>query len=142
MKNILLTTALIISGILTAQTVTFEYTYDAMGNRIKRKVIEIVEQTPEMANKNFKLENVLKEEETLAMTIDVYPNPATSYLNIKISEIKDASFTMLNTNGQNIASETINQTEYQIQLHTLPPGIYFLKIHNKGVYKEFKVIKN
>lgn len=144
MKKLISYFLILFCKILTAQTVTFEYSYDAVGNRIKREVILIEEneETPAVAQKNSVFEPITIEEKRMALLVDVYPNPATSYLNIKVSEIKDAKFLLFNTSGQNIDSGEISNHEHQIQLHNLPPGIYYLKIENKTSVKEFKIIKN
>lgn len=142
MKNLLLLLiTTLFSGFLSAQTVTFEYTYDAAGNRIKREVILIEEESPEMEQKSAEAENEVIEEEELAMTIEVFPNPATSYLNVQVSEIEDARYELFSTNGQFVSTGQINQPQTQIQLHTLQPGMYLLRVQNKGKVQEFKIIK-
>lgn len=61
-------------------------------------------------------------------TVVVYPNPASSFLNIPLEVQGD--FTILNQLGQVLSSGTL--TEGQIDISSLNAGLHYLKIENKN----------
>lgn len=146
--NKIILLALLFSEILTAQTVTFEYSYDAVGNRVKRVVIEITEETAEDSTENMAQKSDMVEEseeindEKTGATISVFPNPATAYLNIQISDIENsASYQLYSINGSVVKSGTISSSTERIELFDLEIGTYLLRIENGKSFEEFKIIK-
>lgn len=148
MKNILLITAILLTNLITAQTVTYEYSYDAAGNRYKRIVIEITEETTEDSTEFMTEKSGIVEEseeindEKTGATISVFPNPATAYLNIQISDIENsASYQLYSINGSVVKSGTISSNTERIELFDLEIGTYLLRIENGKSFEEFKIIK-
>jgi len=74
--------------------------------------------------------------------IDVFPNPTTDVLQIKVQDqqLSGANYTLTDTNGKLIAKGN-TQENTQISLQNLPTGTYFLKMQkdNTGVIK--RVVK-
>lgn len=68
--------------------------------------------------KNLKLNN----------TIEVYPNPATSQLVIKINEGHGDYFTITDINGNNLIRKDIGQ-QASVSVESLAAGIYFVIVH-------------
>ena len=80
----------------------------------------------------------------LPATIKVYPNPATSQLNIYMPDVAKGAYTqvkLVNAAGQTVRTESLpwlNETE-SISTGGLTPGMYWLIINDRGgntVYKQ------
>ena len=72
----------------------------------------------------------------------LYPNPVTNELNIKgVSE--KAHIVVVNLSGTVMKSEVLNQSydSSRIDVSSLSPGLYLIKIEDKGSSKEFKFVK-
>lgn len=75
-------------------------------------------------------------------SINVFPNPATEYVNVQVQDIQKGSYnlTIFDLSGKLIKNEDINidgTNVYQIPLNQLQQGIYYIKIDN-GEYALMK----
>ena len=66
-------------------------------------------------------------------SFQIIPNPATDFVQIKsASNHKIESVQLLNLAGQDLFNKNkINQTSFQLDLKSLPKGVYLVKINNK-----------
>ena len=75
----------------------------------------------------------------------VYPNPTSSYVNLKIEnyDFQDLSYQLFDLTGKQIYYQKITNSETQIELENLPKNVYLLQVadQNKTI-KTFKIIKN
>lgn len=73
--------------------------------------------------------------------LDIYPNPATHILNIKLnsSNLLNTKLTILNTLGQIIDSIDISSQEAKINVINYIKGLYCCVITNKGKYLTSKI---
>ena len=77
-----------------------------------------------------------------ASSITIFPNPATSQLNIQ-SEIEIEEITLMNAVGQIVFSEQIQNKEATLNTSGLLSGIYFVKIGTtRGVFNRKVVINH
>lgn len=77
---------------------------------------------------------------------NIYPNPANDYINInyKFTNSPNLIAKIVDILGNEMLSENLDTFEYNnvIDISTLPPGVYFLKIlYDKGIYYT-KFVKN
>ncbi|MFT5859079.1 MAG: hypothetical protein ACI865_001175 [Flavobacteriaceae bacterium] len=63
----------------------------------------------------------------------IYPNPASDQLFIKGEILKDCEFTITNLLGVQVASGWLNGEVENIDVSSLPPNIYFLRVNNEAV---------
>ncbi len=72
--------------------------------------------------------------------VNVYPNPASSELNIVVSE--DASVQLMDANGRLVVekSDVIAYQKYQFNTSKLAKGIYMLKVYNNNIVSMKKVV--
>jgi len=70
-------------------------------------------------------------EELAGIPINVYPNPATDVLNIE-TDMDIESVTILNTTGQIVFQDQVNQNGTSIDLSNLQKGIYFVRMESEG----------
>jgi len=72
----------------------------------------------------------------------VYPNPSTGPFIILQQETNSHNtLTILNLKGQEILQLTIKQPSTQIDVSTLPRGVYFIKIHGDQTIQVIKLLK-
>lgn len=85
------------------------------------------------------------EENGIALTCSVYPNPSANFLTLKIKDCGKENLTcqLLDINGKLLETKKISSDETNITICNLIPAVYLLKVvqDNKEI-KTFKVIKN
>lgn len=79
---------------------------------------------------------------TIKIDLSVYPNPTTSYLNLKVEKTEDLNFELIDIQGKTIESKEVKSLTTSIDLEHLPASTYLLKITNNNLpVKTFKIIK-
>ena len=81
---------------------------------------------------------------TMNLTAVTYPNPASDYIVLKITDsaLDNLSYKLIDINGKAIANGSITNTDTQINMQSLALGMYILKVNqNKQELKTFKIIK-
>ena len=77
--------------------------------------------------------------------INLYPNPASDYLNISFSEPLDekADLVILDAQGKLFHKEVIEEstTDFQVSFQEMPSGIYLLKLTKGKQSNVYKVVK-
>ena len=80
--------------------------------------------------------NNIAEVDDFKPALNIFPNPADDFIEIRGLSIDDCRYTILNLQGQFLQSGTLSGENSTILLHQLPKGSYFLQIN--GV--SFKVL--
>jgi hypothetical protein len=76
-------------------------------------------------------------------SIQAYPNPVTSQINIHSQHLTPPiNWTILNTNGTILGSDTVLKNEFTIDTGVFPSGIYILRLESNGIYESLKFIKS
>lgn len=76
-------------------------------------------------------------------SISVYPNPATSIVNLSSKDsLTFENVTIVDVNGRSVQTFVVNQTQTQINVSDLTSGIYFLNIETNEGSTVKKFIKN
>lgn len=70
-----------------------------------------------------------------------YPNPVTHVLNLSYAGTIE-TVEVFNLMGQQVTGKTINQTDYALDMSSLPSGTYLVKMSSEGASKTVKVLKN
>ena len=125
------------------------YEYDACGNRIARKVIEInpsasKSNEPKMMGSDnidtpYYVENIGE------INVNVFPNPTSQKITIQINNYQDlqsGELYLYNMNGQLLNQLNIRHTSVEIDLSGMPSGTYLLKLYMNEYKNEWKIIKN
>lgn len=87
----------------------------------------------------------IKNETKTIMSLVVFPNPTTSFLNLQISDLKTEQliYQLTDAIGKLIIENKITETSTQINMNEHAEAIYFLSIiQNNQTVKTFKIIKN
>ncbi|HEX9151639.1 MAG TPA: T9SS type A sorting domain-containing protein, partial [Flavobacterium sp.] len=88
------------------------------------------------------MSKVLISEGNTAEDVTVYPNPVTTLLNIKVSEVHSgATLELYNSLGMKVQSQALTSTLEVMSLDRLPSGLYFLYITNGNETTVKKIIK-
>jgi len=75
--------------------------------------------------------------------ISIYPNPATTVLNLSSTEMMDFSISITDITGRVIMREKIMDLFYPVDVSNLTPGIYLLHLETlEGASKSIKFIKH
>lgn len=72
---------------------------------------------------------VSTEDEELVAALNIYPNPATDFINVDIGDYptpEKVQIYLYNSTGVNILNQTLNQNQTQIDINYLPKGNYTL----------------
>ena len=64
----------------------------------------------------------------LESKINIYPNPANSFLSIKLIDFSDANVNFYDVNGRKIKTLTLNSSESKIDISVFEKGIYFIQL--------------
>jgi len=74
----------------------------------------------------------------------LFPNPATSFLNVELDAFEGVSFELQDVNGKTIKQEGIDKTITSIDVNKLERGIYLLKLVDKNnkKLKSYKFLKH
>jgi hypothetical protein len=82
---------------------------------------------------------------TVQYDIKLFPNPTTDLLNlqIKVSQIKDAHFQLLDVQGKIIKEDKLQNELNQIDCSLLMPSVYWIRIEDASnqLIQTFKIIK-
>lgn len=74
--------------------------------------------------------------------ISIYPNPATTVLNLSSTEMMDFSISITDITGRVIMREKIMDSFYHVDVSNLTPGIYLLHLETpEGASKSIKFVK-
>jgi len=94
----------------------------------------------------FKKQSLSSSHFTQDLKINIYPNPATDFINIEadVEISKQVVFTIYNTAGKRVLLQNVKNSSFQHQINvsTLQPGVYFLQIEDESIKQSFKFIKN
>lgn len=71
--------------------------------------------------------------ENILDDLKLYPNPASSVLNIKSNLISKGNWQLINQLGQAVKVSTFNSNEVKINVNEIPTGIYFFKIEDDNL---------
>ncbi len=83
---------------------------------------------------------ILNDENIDRTTINIFPNPTSNILNVKMENPTQANFTIFDIYGKKVLEKNgVHQSEIQLSTSTFSQGIYFLKIEMDGkeVVKKF-----
>jgi len=122
----------------------FDYAYEAAGNRISREIIYYQSQ----GKKSTKISDPWKlPEEITPGGFKVYPNPTEEVLYIVIppddnSSPGDWDIRLFDSMGRQILQQKGISDINELSLSGVKNGYYILRVANKGVRKEWRVVKN
>lgn len=140
-RTLLLTILLAYAMGLTAQTLSYEYTYDLAGNRIRRSVVRL---SKESINSN-------DDKTPLSFTdylfdgysMKVYPNPTKGVVRFEMeqSEWQLDQYRLFDIKGTQIMEGVCGSNNFDLDLSGQPSGVYLIEFRNKTKVYTSKIIK-
>lgn len=85
-------------------------------------------------------ESVLGTETLTNESFSIYPNPASSEINIEMNDADDYSVSLVDMLGKVILQEQLNGTSKSVSLDNVPNGVYFLNIKS-STFSEVQKIR-
>ena len=74
------------------------------------------------------------------MTIN--PNPAKDIITISSPLItENTNLSVCNVSGEKVIERQLTDTETQIEISALPPGVYFVRVQNEKMVEVWKMVK-
>ena len=84
----------------------------------------------------------LELEKPVSYNVELYPNPVSDILNIKVSKLEaGATVRVFNTGGMEVLSQSLTQTPQTVAVSKLQPGLYIISIQNGTQVTREKFIK-
>ena len=134
------------------------YEYDAAGNRIVRKVLEVKYSPPapedsvevtsyELQVTGYELQVASYEffvEKVAQVEMKIYPNPTTEKITLEISnfeKLQTGVFKLYNLNGQLLKECPVHSVSTELSLAGLSAGVYLLKVFMNDKTEDWKIIK-
>jgi hypothetical protein len=74
--------------------------------------------------------------------LQTYPNPVNDKLTIETPGVTRNTFLSIsNVNGQDLINRCITELKTQIDVSTLPAGVYSIRLKNENIIEVTKIIK-
>ncbi len=80
------------------------------------------------------------EHQSVEHSVDIFPNPAGTALNIRQDAIHYTHCALVHLNATSLLEQTINSEQFRIDVSTIPSGIYLLRLSNQDTTVVKKVI--
>ena len=71
----------------------------------------------------------------------IYPNPATTQLIVELKEAGEATVVVYNLLGQAVLQESLSDMSNKVNIATLSPGMYLVKVNQNGQSHTVKIAK-
>lgn len=146
MKNLYLLVCLLVA-VFAAQTIhaqtTYQFTYDASGNRLTRAVIVLKSATLSPDSLQAKQERNPLDDQIGLQKARIYPNPTQGMLRIDLPGLTDQQAWILvyDPSGKQVVKKTALSSGNEVDLSAHPSGSYIMVIHIGQEKKEWKIIK-
>ena len=151
MKKICLLLALVFTGIsvIYAQNpLERSYSYDESGNRSKSKILDF--KSMQFSADSLNIDNAETEEEVFYtehignIQLNIFPNPTTERVTVRIenyNDFKGGDLQLCTRNGQLLQRISVNSPEFTVDLSHYVKGIYILKLEINQQNDSWKIIK-
>ena len=146
---------------MAQSSLAFVYEYDASGNRVRRKVInlsppQLAPPTPQdslqvtsdelqvTSDELLKLGMEYFVEKIAQVEIKIYPNPTTENITFEISgweDLKMGKLKLFNLSGQMLQEQMILTSKTNVSLSGFSKGAYIMKVQINDTTEEWKIIK-
>ena len=149
MKKIIVIIVIIFGSNLAFSQTDIAYDYDANGNRIVRRIINMTDKSLESTDTTEYNEEVLEQklafEEQLGDTqLSYFPNPVKDWLQIKLTgseKWKIGNYSLFNNDGKLLDQGQLNANN-KLDFKPYAPGLYLLKIEVEGEQQVWKILKD
>ncbi len=82
------------------------------------------------------------DEDPQSINCNIYPNPVKDKINISSSTLTGISqLSIFNVSGEKVIERQLTDNETQIDISTLPGGVYFVRLQNEKMVEVGKIVK-
>jgi len=145
MKKLFFLLSLVMVSLIYAQDAVLPLGGNVNGNggSLSYSVGQIATMTGEGVQQAYEI-YLLTALDDVKIDCDVYPNPTSDILHVRIEQLKDElMIQLLDIQGRLVEQQTMNATCVDIDMSTLLKGIYFLHvIQQNQTLATYKIIKN
>lgn len=118
---------------------SIKYDYDAAGNRISRKCLEVILRSANVPIDTSGVEGALNN-----LKVTIYPNPTKRVILVGLSTYTpnaSIKYILFTADGKKLQQLNAESDRTQVDLSNYAPGVYLLKIIANKKELEFKIIK-
>lgn len=142
MKRIIIAMALLaIAGLSVAQNpLPIEISYDAAGNRIMRKVLQI----SMMSKGGNHTDSTYYIDQMQSVQMVVYPNPTQGKIYVELPKMEESvpnMFRLYDNQGKLIYESVVLGNTLEIDISLYPTGCYMVELYVNGERTTWKLIK-
>ena len=100
----------------------------------------------EVSIQSFRLNQIGEEEYLLNTSVEVYPNPASDFVNVKwnIKDLNVERISIIDVTGRLVKSfknTDDSEGELTLDINSISSGLYFIQIHTKGKTLKYMLVK-
>lgn len=132
---------LICTGGIHAQQTVYDYSYDAAGNRIRRRVVVLARDIPGMTEAEQSGQAALDDG-----NVRLYPNPTRGEVVIELADGSElVKYVLTDASGRGIGTGNEPASSLRLDLSGHPDGIYLLELvfqkEDRKEKRHYKIIK-
>lgn len=119
-----------------------KYDYDAAGNRIARRYLEVT--LPQLRSATAPIDTTGVEADLNDLKVSIYPNPTKGVIIAGLSIYTpnaNITYILYTTDGKKLQQINAESDRTSIDLSNCSPGVYLLKVISNKKELEFKIIK-
>lgn len=123
---------------------SIEFTYDASGNRVQRKIITLESSPLKSSSASEDEPEQLFEEKLAGQRIRIYPNPTEGHLMVSIIPIENnpkGKIAITDINGKLLITKKIEGINTSLNLSNQPAGYYLMTITLDTESSVWKIVK-
>lgn len=83
----------------------------------------------------------ISENDFESKSLKIYPNPSKNTITVETLIAGDTRISLLNLSNQQIMERPVSESKTQINISSLPPGVYIVKLRNRNATEVEKIVK-
>lgn len=146
MSKLFITFCLVIGGFVTvvgqSPTYYIKYDYDAAGNRISRKCLEVT--LPQLRSNSVPIDSSSVADELNEIKVTIFPNPTKGVIIVELSDFSpqaNLKFSLFSSDGKILKRVVPQSDRTSMDLSSYSSGLYLLYIAAGENKIECKIIK-
>lgn len=140
-KNILIALFMFYAIGLSAQSLSYEYTYDQAGNRIRRSIVRLSDGSKH--SNTDKAPSSLTDYLSDGNQMKIFPNPTNDVICFEMeqTEFHLGQYRVYDIKGVQIMDGVCESNRFELNLSGQPNGVYLIEFQNKTKTYRSKIIK-
>jgi hypothetical protein len=133
--------------VFAQQALPRQYEYDAMGNRVLRKVIQLRSATGDTALVSQEKETQQQQSDFFSdnigdFAVTVYPNPTSGTITVQFERsVTDGQYKISSLAGHILQQSIFSSSSIKVDLSSYPAGIYLLNVKMDGIAETWKIVR-